>query len=209
MSIHSIVTPPSERGEHPALSGALAQSLLSLLDRADLEFERNAEGAKGAIKHAASILRIELERRSGLDLRESAPGELAVWQVRRVTRYIDAHLSERIQLSDLSALARRSTAHFCRAFKRTVGETPQAYITDRRLRRAQELMLEGDSALSEIAVMCGFSDQPHFCNRFREATGTSPAAWRRARRETDTFASRGGPAGPPGTPEPFEPVISR
>jgi AraC family transcriptional regulator len=184
MSMHTRIAPVSDGTDFGTLNGTLAQSLLALLDGARVDFDVDAERAKGAIRHAASILRVELERRSDVAKRASSPGELAAWQVRRVTEYVDAHLSERIQLSDLSAVARRSTAHFCRAFKRTIGETPQGYITTRRLLRAQELMLAGDSALSEIAVMCGFSDQAHFCNRFRDFTGTSPAAWRRERRES-------------------------
>jgi len=161
----------------------LAGTLLALLELAGGEIERDAEKARMILRRASSILRIEVERRDGGGERDGSLGELAGWQVRRVRAYIDEHLSERIHVKDLSAVARRSTAHFCRAFKRTLGETPHNYVTRRRLDRAQRLMLTGDAPLSEIAIVCGFSDQAHFCNRFREATGRSPAAWRRERRE--------------------------
>jgi AraC-like DNA-binding protein len=174
-------------------ANSLVASLLSLLDLAGAEMEKDAEKAKLTIWRASSMLRTELERNASPMVRENGMGELAAWQLRRVRTYIDDHISERIYVRDLGAVARRSTAHFCRAFKCTMGETPHSYITRRRLDRAQWMMLTGDDSLSQIALQCGFSDQAHFCNRFRHATGESPAAWRRERLEvsrTDDVADR-------------------
>jgi AraC family transcriptional regulator len=168
-------------GSPHAEQDTLVNSLISLLDKAGREIEGDAEMAKLTIRRASSILRIEMERRTMPAEKDSSFGELAPWQVSRVRTYIDAHLADRIHVKDLSHVARRSTAHFCRAFKRTMGETPHSYVTRRRVDEAGRLMLTGDAPLSEIALLCGFSDQAHFCNRFRLATGQSPAAWRRER----------------------------
>ncbi|MEC4589791.1 helix-turn-helix domain-containing protein [Nitrospirillum amazonense] len=160
---------------------ALVHSLLELLERAEGDVDWDPESAKRAINRASDILKVELERTSimhGMD-----GGGLAPWQVRRVTAYMEEHLSEHISVKKLGEVARRSASHFCRAFKRTMGETPYSFITRRRLALAQRMMLTSDAPLSEIAVACGFSDQSHFTNRFRGATGQSPAAWRRERRE--------------------------
>lgn len=173
---------PDDMMPEAGLAG-LAGTLLSLLDLAGSEIEQDAGKTRMILRRASSILRLELERRNGGGERDDNLGELAAWQVSRVRAYIDEHLSERIHVKDLSAVARRSTAHFCRSFKRTLGETPHNYITRRRLDQSQRLMLTDDASLSEIAVLCGFSDQAHFCNRFRKAVGQSPAAWRRERRE--------------------------
>src|SRR5579859_3884368 len=169
-------------------AGTLAHSLLDLLDRAGTEIDRDTELAKTALRRASSILRIELERRSQESEAAASCGGLAPWQVKRVTDYIDEHLSDYIPVSDLGEIARRSTSHFCRAFKRTMGETPYRFITRRRLAAAEQMMLTGDEPLSEIAISCGFSDQSHFCNKFREATGKSPALWRRERRDRTVHA---------------------
>src|ERR1700758_4815373 len=108
-------------------------------------------------------------------------GQLAGWQVKRVNRFIDENLTEPILLKDMSAVAQRSTAYFCRAFKRTFGQSPHAYLIDRRVRLAGDMMLESDAPLSEIAQAAGFADQSHFCRHFRQVTGETPAAWRRQR----------------------------
>jgi AraC-like DNA-binding protein len=108
-------------------------------------------------------------------------GQLAGWQVKRVNRFIDENLTEPILLKDMSAVAQRSTAYFCRAFKRTFGRSPHAYLIDRRVKLAGDLMLASDAPLSEIAQAAGFADQSHFCRHFRQVTGETPAAWRRER----------------------------
>jgi AraC-like DNA-binding protein len=164
-----------------ALSPDLANSLVQLLDCAYRNLDGDRETAKASLARASSLLQIELERKaSGAD--ERAPrGALAGWQIYRVKVHVDAHLDGPIPIRDLASVAQRSTAYFCRAFKRTFGETPHAFIIGRRLHRAGELMLTTDAPLAEIAVSCGFSDQAHLCKVFRARCGQSPAAWRRER----------------------------
>lgn len=187
------IAPPPQADKLQTVE-ALMQSLVNLLDRAESEIEHDSNSAKLAIRRAVSILRIEIDRLRVPSTRNASTGELASWQISRVQAYVDSRLSERIHVGDLSRVVRRSTAHFCRAFKRTTGETPHSYIIGRRLRQAEILMLVSDAPMSEIAIRCGFSDQAHFCNRFRLATGQSPAAWRRAHRER---AIEVGPSAPP------------
>jgi AraC-like DNA-binding protein len=103
--------------------------------------------------------------------------------VHRLRAFIDGHLDETIHITDLAGVARRSAAYFCRAFKRTFGESPHDYVVRRRLHRARHLMLTTDLALSEISLSCGFTDQAHLCRLFRQAHGQSPAVWRRERRD--------------------------
>jgi AraC-like DNA-binding protein len=101
--------------------------------------------------------------------------------VHRLRAFIDDHLDGTIYITDLARVARRSAAYFCRAFKRTFGETPHAYVVRRRLHRARHLMLTTDQALSQIALSCGFTDQAHLCRLFRQTHDQSPAVWRRER----------------------------
>lgn len=161
----------------------LVHSLLELLDRANTQIGHDTEEARTAILQASVMLRVEQKQFSHAPPSIATAGGLAPWQVRRVTAYIDLHLAEHIRVAVLGAVACRSTAHFCRAFKRTMGETPHSFIVRRRLAAAKLMLLTSDAPLSAIALECGFSDQSHFCNRFRQATGESPAAWRRGRRE--------------------------
>src|ERR1700761_8119986 len=155
----------------------VANSLAKLLETARRELERDREVAKASLVTASHILQAEIERCSGGS--GSARGGLAAWQVLRVRAYIDSNLHRAIHIRDLSAVARRSPAHFSRKFKLAVGEPPHAYVVKRRLERACHLMVTSSESLSEIALSVGFSDQAHLCRLFRRAFGQSPSIWRR------------------------------
>jgi transcriptional regulator GlxA family with amidase domain len=178
MSSTTAIAPgPAEGpGAHPI---QLVANVIELLEAARGEFERDREAAKASITRATFMLRSELQRHRAADRADCGTGKLAGWQVLRLRAYVDGHLGETIHVSDLSAIARRSTAHFCRAFKRTFGQTPHAYITAQRLERAKWLMLESEEQLSVIAVLCGFTDQAHLSKLFRQHAGETPGGWRR------------------------------
>jgi AraC family transcriptional regulator len=174
---------PMAEFEGAALSRDLADSLVQLLECVRHNLEADREAARASLARACRLLQVEVERRTVGGARRTPPGALVGWQVQRVKAHIDAHLDRPLQIRELAELAQRSNSYFCRAFKRTTGRTPHAYILDRRLERAGKLMLMSDAALSEIALICGFSDQPHFCKVFRTRYGQTPAAWRREHRD--------------------------
>ena len=157
----------------------VANSLAKLLETVRRELERDREVAKASLATASNILQAEIERCSGAN--GFARGGLAAWQILRVRAFIDGNLHRAIHIRDLSAIARRSPAHFSRKFKLAVGESPHAYVVRRRLERACHLMMTSTASLSEIALSVGFSDQAHLCRLFRQAFGQSPANWRRER----------------------------
>jgi AraC family transcriptional regulator len=168
----------------------LAKGLAKLVETARRELERDREAAKASLATASHILQAEIERYSGAN--GSTRGGLAAWQIIRVRAYIDNNLDRTIHIRDLSAVARRSPAHFARKFKLAVGESPHAYVVRRRLERACHLMITSAASLSEIALSAGFSDQSHLCRIFRQALGRSPAKWRRERGIPDEVTSRTG-----------------
>ena len=170
--------------------GYLANSLAQLLETARRELERDREAAKASLATASTILQAEIERCSGAN--GSTGGGLAGWQLLRVRAYIDSNLHRTIHIRDLSAIARRSPAHFSRKFKLAIGESPHAYVVRKRLERACHLMMTSASSLSEIALSVGFSDQAHLCRLCRQAFGQSPANWRREREIPGEVTSRTG-----------------
>jgi AraC family transcriptional regulator len=168
----------------------LAKGLAKLLETARRELDSDQAAAKASLVTASHILQAEIERRSGAN--GSTSGGLAAWQIVRVRAYIDSNLHRTIHIRDLSAVARRSPAHFSRKFKLAVGRSPHAYVVRRRLERACHLMMTSAEPLSEIALSVGFSDQAHLCRLFRQAFGQSPANWRRERGIPDDVTARTG-----------------
>src|ERR1700724_4202250 len=140
----------------------VANSVAKLLETARRELECDREAAKASLATASHILQAEIERCSGAN--GATRGGLAAWQILRVRAYVDGNLHRTIHIRDLSAVARRTPAHFSRKFKLAVGESPHAYVVRRRLEKACHLMMTGAEPLSEIALSGGFSDQAHLCS---------------------------------------------
>jgi AraC family transcriptional regulator len=177
--VHAAATSMKTRLKDRGELESLVCSVADLLNTAKGELDINREAAKASISRVAAILSIEINR----DPHRRPPRRrtLLGWQVRLLSDYIDAHLAKRILVSDLSTLLQRSEAHFARAFKRTFGVGPHAYVLQRRIEKARQLMLTTDEALIDIALACGMNDQAHLCKLFRQMTGQTPAAWRRER----------------------------
>jgi AraC family transcriptional regulator len=124
----------------------------------------------------------QLFQRSGICRPPVSSRALSPRRLMRVTDYVDAHLAEEFDLTDLARESGLSLRHFCRTFRSEVGETPYRWIMRRRIERAKELLLKSDLSLAEIAGNCGFADQSHFTRALKQVTGTSPLRWRRERR---------------------------
>jgi AraC family transcriptional regulator len=156
--------------------------VIELLDRAAEVVDSDRAEAKDCITRATSLLQREnsqADRDRGGAAPALARGGLTPWQVRQVNRHIDEALASTIRTDDCAAAARLSNSHFRRAFKVTFGLTFFRYINQRRIERAQEMMVMTDQPLCQIAEQCGFADQSHFTRVFRRLVGPSPALWRR------------------------------
>jgi AraC family transcriptional regulator len=96
----------------------------------------------------------------------------------QVLEYIQAHLDQDIRLADLAALTQMSQYYFCRLFKRSLGVTPHQYVLQQRIEQSKRLLKQGDLAITDVALMCGFKSQSHLTTLFRKSTGTTPRSFR-------------------------------
>ncbi len=70
-----------------------------------------------------------------------------------------------------------SPTHLVRAFTRTFGVPPHAYLVGRQVDAARRLILDGVPP-AEVAAATGFHDQPHLNRHFRRYVGTTPGRFR-------------------------------
>jgi AraC family transcriptional regulator len=157
------------------------EALSELIAAASASLDSDREAAKQCIRRAEELLRVMREGRRAISLAavSFAPGGLATWQKTRVAAYIGENIDANICTTDLARLARLSNSHFFRAFRKSFGVPPMAYVAQRRVLRSQELMRNSKASLSEIALACGMCDQAHFTRVFHRAVGLSPGQWRR------------------------------
>jgi AraC family transcriptional regulator len=111
--------------------------------------------------------------------RDLRPGGLAHWRTKRALAYIEAHLGTKIDSAEVADCVALSKSHFSRAFKQSVGCSPMAYVSARRIERAKLMMISTRERLSDIALACGFADQSHLNRYFRRIVGITPGVWRR------------------------------
>jgi AraC family transcriptional regulator len=109
-------------------------------------------------------------------------GGLAPWQLRRAYEFIEANLDGDPSIADIATQCGLSSSYFAKAFKRTTGSAPHAWLSMKRLERAKQLTKETDLKLAEIALACGFVDQSHLTRTFVKSVGCSPGRWRRLNR---------------------------
>lgn len=94
--------------------------------------------------------------------------------------YALAHLADpELGTAALCAATGLSPRAIQKAFLRDTGLTPTAFITDRRLTRAAELLVaEPGRSVTDIAFALGFNDAAFFSRCFRRRFGIAPRDWR-------------------------------
>ncbi len=96
----------------------------------------------------------------------------------RAKDLMDARYAEPLDTAALAAQACCSEAHFIRSFKRAFGETPHQYLLTRRVERAQELLRNTDTSVTDICFEVGFQSLGSFSSAFHRVAGMTPTAYR-------------------------------
>jgi AraC family transcriptional regulator len=147
---------------------------------------------QGQDRYCAEALRLAIAVRwAGLqsDIRHADEGgetastgrqirALQKWRLKRVVEYVDIHLSSKIRLADLAAVAGLSRMHFASQFRAATGLRPHEFLLRRRVRRAEELLRDSTITIVEIAMTVGFQTQAHFTTVFKRFAGCTPRHWR-------------------------------
>lgn len=100
--------------------------------------------------------------------------------VEQLLSYLRENYMLDISLDELAEKASVSTYTLSRAFKETLGVNFIEYLTQIRLERAKELLVESDMKINGIAEKVGY--QPSYFNRiFKKAVGMTPNQYRNLR----------------------------
>lgn len=81
-------------------------------------------------------------------------------------------------VAELASACALSPAAFRRAFRQVMGQSPQQYIQNCQLQKAQRLLLMTDNSITQIALSLGYQDVSGFNRIFLRAFGMAPRKYR-------------------------------
>ena len=97
----------------------------------------------------------------------------------RVQQYIQRNLSKPLPLDELALHATLCKDSLIRLFRRELGITPVEYILNKRIEKAQMILILQPISIKEIAVRLGFGNQSYFASQFKRITGMTPLQYRK------------------------------
>ena len=100
--------------------------------------------------------------------------------IRPVLTYIDRHFAEDLTIDALAQLIPLSKSYFMYCFKRITGTSIVTYITQIRIKKACEMLLNTNKQVVQIAMECGFDNLSNFNRQFKKNAGCSPLKYRKS-----------------------------
>ena len=103
-------------------------------------------------------------------------------EIQSALDYIRMNYHNEISLEEIARQVGLSKYYFSHLFSNEIGENFSSYLSQYRLNRASQLLLENNKAnISEIAYKVGFNDPNYFARAFKEKFDLSPSKYRNSR----------------------------
>lgn len=100
-----------------------------------------------------------------------------------VKRYVREHIQEDIYIADIAGQVFLNEQYLMRTFKKATGLSILEYITNERLRLAQELLVDTDLPINRVADAVGYGNYSYFTRLFKRNMGLTPQAFRQGHGE--------------------------
>ena len=141
-----------------------------------LEAESSA-GAPSGLLYAESLGMALAVHLLGRYPAPAAPrGGLSTLRLRRVRDFIEAHLDRDLTIARIADAVGLGSSHLKTQFKRATGVTVHAYVMQRRVERAKQLLMHGELSAAQVALDAGFAHQSHMARCMRRVLGVTPSA---------------------------------
>jgi AraC-like DNA-binding protein len=96
----------------------------------------------------------------------------------RIARYVRDNLARRVSLAQAAGAVDLSPSYLAHLLKKETGRTFTDLVTERRMEKAQELLVHTTMRISEIAGAVGFEDEAYFARRFKQRFDVTPSQFR-------------------------------
>jgi AraC-like DNA-binding protein len=102
--------------------------------------------------------------------------------------FIGSNFDRELNLDLLSRICYVSKFHLLRLFKKYYGQTPQQYLTAKRIEKSKEYLKKGMS-ITETSFAIGFESPGSFSTLFRCRTGQSPTEFQKEQFSQSRFST--------------------
>ena len=96
----------------------------------------------------------------------------------RAKNYIEQHLMDNPNLTQIAKYAGVAPEYLCREFKRATGYTPIVYRDIQRIVAAKRMLRFSERSIKEIAELLGFADVYYFSRVFKKFASIPPGKYR-------------------------------
>lgn len=93
--------------------------------------------------------------------------------------YLNSHVTDKFKIEELCNYISKSKSHTIRIFKDAYGITPYAYVLNKKIGIAKDLLLNTNLSIKQISSNLSFTDEYYFSNIFKNKTGVSPFNYRK------------------------------
>ncbi|MDI6619679.1 MAG: response regulator [Clostridiales bacterium] len=96
----------------------------------------------------------------------------------RAVKYIDANYQKAITVQNLASYLHINSSYLSVLFKKEMEQTISDYISDKRIKKAEECLHNTDMKIYDIATYVGYQTPSYFSYRFKKNVGCTPAEFR-------------------------------
>ncbi|WHH57143.1 response regulator [Petroclostridium sp. X23] len=118
------------------------------------------------------------EVRLFIDNRSSLNEHGSKMLIRLAIQYINQHYTESISQNEIAEYLNITPQYFSRIFKEHTGSNFIKYITNIKIERAKQLLIEENKKIYEIGENLGYADTKHFIKVFKKISGVTPSEYR-------------------------------
>lgn len=144
-------------------------------DHSRVEFTKEVYNAQ-SVEQCEEILR-KIAR--FFSEREQEPERTLSPLVRKIITDVDTDLKEPLTLQYFSEKLGVNGSYLSNLFRRETGKTITQYVTDQRLKHAENLLRYTNKPVRSVAAEVGIGDAQYFSRLFRKKTGMKPTEYRR------------------------------
>ncbi len=109
-------------------------------------------------------------------------------RVSKALSFIKQNISAPLTTDSIAAEVCLSKEYFIRIFKAETGMSPLRYINNKKMEKAQLMLITSDEPIKNIAFALSYEDYSYFIRLFRKTTGMTPAEFRKQNRARYTPA---------------------